>query len=214
MTASCEQFGALLARNDDGPAGWMQLLVFVVIAVIYVLGNLAKSRADKSLKEQEDEEDQPGEKPRYKPLTGFNLAEGLSQKREQQPKAQRRTILEPPEVQPVPQIRTEPETRRFGAEERDAGFVKGAPARAVKKRPLVAKTPAKPHKLKRTGRTIIDGAVTGVLTASKEGQKKTAVTREKPAEFSLELTDPEQLRAAILHYEILGKPVSLREDIR
>jgi len=47
-----------LADNDGGGDGWAQLLVFVVMAVIYGLAALAKSKSNKAIDfdEEEDEE--------------------------------------------------------------------------------------------------------------------------------------------------------------
>ena len=48
-----------LAENDGG-GGWAQLLVFVVMAVIYGLAALAKSRSEKNVDfdEEEDKDEQ------------------------------------------------------------------------------------------------------------------------------------------------------------
>jgi len=53
-------------------------------------------------------------------------------------------------------------------------------------------------------------------TVKKLEEKPTGITAETPQpkhlpELLLDYEDPEKLRRAILHYEILGKPLSLRD---
>ena len=47
--------------NDDGAGGWLQILIFLVVAVFYVLGNInqARSRKREELSDSEPSESKP-----------------------------------------------------------------------------------------------------------------------------------------------------------
>ncbi len=54
----------LAARNSDGDdSGWMNLLVFIVVAVFYGLGGILKAKAGKIEVEEEEELPPPNETP-------------------------------------------------------------------------------------------------------------------------------------------------------
>jgi hypothetical protein len=38
----------MLAARDRGRGGWMQIVIFVVLAIIYALGSIVKARANKA----------------------------------------------------------------------------------------------------------------------------------------------------------------------
>jgi len=56
----------LVARNSD-PDGWMNILVLVIVAAVYGLGTIIKTKRKKS---QEQVEEELSSKPARKPATG------------------------------------------------------------------------------------------------------------------------------------------------
>ena len=152
-----------LAENDGGE-GWAQLLVFVVMAVIYGLAALAKSRSEKNV-DFDEEEDEKVEKSFARP----------QQKLKQQQGGERATAG-----------RSGPLWEPFELEEmkRQQGLVEeqGQELEFEIKRPTV---------------------------------KEVVVEHEEEAGVEirdiLDFESSEDLQKAILHYEILGKPVSMRK---
>lgn len=49
----------LAQRRDEGEGGWLQLLIFAVMAVFFVISNIAKARSRKQQQEQEELEEEP-----------------------------------------------------------------------------------------------------------------------------------------------------------
>jgi len=169
----------LSARNrnsDDG--GWMQILIFIVIAVFYGISYIVKAaKAGKS-----EEQRQKG-----KPQARRSPVQKLNQKGQH----------------PVSRVgRVQP--RR--------------PAQAVHReisrpQPVVKKITAKiPETLEETA---IQAEMISKPVQGPKGLKSMFLDTSKQREIikdkrSIVFDDSEMLRKAILHYEILGKPVSLR----
>jgi len=134
----------LAARGTDDENPWVQILVFILFAVIYAIGGIIKAR---SAKQQQKKAEMPPPRPRPRPQAPPVAGA---------PQAVRPRIPRTAVSQPAPTITTRPEAR--------------IPT------PSVA-----------------------------------ATEPEKPVRAFPELQEPDALRRAILYYEILGKPVSLRQ---
>ena len=141
----------MLAQNEDG-GGWVQLLVFVVMAVIWALGGILKAKSNRVGRDKSDK--QPQQPPRPTPI---------HEKPTGQPQR--------PVAAPKPSAKTRLTTQKKPLLTVDLNLDK------VKKIDLSAKKKQKP---------------------------------EPTAKSLLNFSDPADLRRAILHYEILGKPISLR----
>jgi hypothetical protein len=200
----------LLARNGEpGNGGWIQLIVFVILGFIYVIGGLAKMKANKAA-DKEEQKDKPAERlkrqPRYKPLDDIAPP--------RHPEARRTAVPEVSRISPRPvrQIRrpTEMPARR---EHRYVARVPEAPRRPVGPTtkptlPEIEKSipsleplePAVPLELAKIEKLGVD--------LSRGQKEEDMVLAGRPA---LNYQDPDALREAIVHYEILGKPLSLRE---
>jgi len=193
MIAFFQQLRLFAVNGDNDGGGWIQLLVFVVLGVVYALGNLAKAKAGKSEESQKDAA-KPG--PRYKPLDEFETSKKTSTQRQQQPKPQRYTPPKRPAKQVPPQ--------RYPARTLRQALAAGA---AVK--------PGKIEKLAMHDLKLISDGLTGKKAMLKDEKLEPVVSEPAKAETSgdvlFELTAHEQLQAAILHYEILGRPLALRE---
>ena len=181
----------LAARGSDFE-GWMDILILVIIAAVYGLGAIIKTKRKKP-QEQEQFEEELSRKPARKPATGgrgvleqfFNELRGLAepaQGRESRPIGQ-------PARQKI--ARPQPAVRKYAAEAKQAG-------RAQQVQPDFEELPESTTK-----------TVKG-LVGKRKGIDEVPESKYL-SEVLADFTDPEDLRMAILHYEILGRPLSLRD---
>ena len=184
----------LAARNSDSEdTGWMQMLVFIVLAVFYVIGSILKARANKQQKlEQEEPGRRPPESTRRAPKP---LAKTLYRQAQ-------RPVDYAPKILPSPQV-AKPQVQ---------------PPRRKTVRPQVSLPgPQLQADLEELPEFTVETVEKDIRLSSVEalGAKRIGIAGETPqtkylAEILLDYDDPEKLRRAILHYEILGKPLSLR----
>jgi hypothetical protein len=199
----------LIARTRRGEdAGWMQLLVIVVLAVFYVLRNVAKAKSNKA--KQADREQltpKPGRKPPEEAKDSAKLTfQDL-----------RRLAGYPPQ-KPGPRTRVQPLSRKMVRPQPIAQKVTPEPKPAAQ---IPTLEPLEESKLGLAEAQIQpDFQELPDLTSKavrKLGAKRVDIAAETPdakhlTEILLDYADPDELRRAILHYEILGKPLSLREQ--
>ncbi len=178
----------LAARGNDFE-GWMDILILVIIAAVYGLGAIIKTKRKKP-------QEQVSRKPGHKPATGgrglleqfFNELRNLAepaQDRESRPIGQpaRQKIAHP-----------QPAVRKYAAEAKQAGRVQPGTVQ-----PDFEELPESTTK---TTKGLV----------SKRRKAMAEVPEPKYlSEVLADFTDPEDLRMAILHYEILGRPLSLRD---
>ncbi len=181
-------FGSLLLEGED--SGWMQLLVFVVVAAFYALGGIIKARKRKGGAEQEDEsagEPAPPE-PRTEPLRAIGR---FTQPRERtvRPRSVLETFVE--------------EITRAGQLEVHAPRPQKPPppARTPRIETEIPELPKKP-----TGEPMAAIQPKPVAVEAKQEADADYLPLIVP-----DLADRDDLTRAILCYEILGKPVSLRD---
>jgi len=203
-----------IARGDDID-GWMNILVLVIVAVVYALGAIIKAKGKKS---QEGTKSQLQRKPARKPATsGRSLLEQFI--REIQGSARPEQARESRPATPPAGRKTahpQPAVRKFTAE----------PKQVSQFQPI--KPPAKP-KLSIPASQVqpdfeeLPELVTEIQAlpefTSKTVEGLVGKRKDMPevpdskylSEVLADFTDPEDLRMAILHYEILGRPLSLRD---
>ena len=189
----------VLARRgpDDG---WMNILVVVVMAVIWIVGGIVKATKTKSGDKQP-----PSRTPSRKPPThsrgGQQQMPGRAQRpagpaqRPEQPLSttKRRTTLA--------DLRAA--ARKFAAEAEQAFQVQATnPTPKPPSKPQIQPETITPH-------------IEPVLAPVKELSDEQAATQMRPTQLLSDLlsdyANPHRLRRAILHYEILGPPLSLRD---
>ncbi len=196
----------LLARNDDTEnGGWIRLLVLVVLGLMYVFGGLAKMKANKSSeKEKEGSKGMPKRQPRYKPLEPAVQPRHAKPKRSPAPRPGVSQIT----PRPARQIRKPSEApmhrQRRHIAVRAPEVQKEPTKRAVK--PTSAEVErAIPSSVAPSELGEIESLEIDVLHKQKEEE---LISKSKPV---LDYGNLDALREAIIHYEILGKPLSLRE---
>ena len=206
----------ILAAQKKDIESWTNILFIVVLAVFYVIGSIIKAKASKREKDKE----QPGRKP-PELAPGAGQGPGPFQKtpyRRAQPLPGRT-----PESQPRPQVakpqvarpqvqpprrkiaRPQPVAQRFAAEKPDIGLLNFQLPEPAKLSPAIPSLEPKLGKLPEfTSKTV-----------SQLAAKHIGIPEETPVKYLSEIlsdyADAGRLRGAILHYEILGKPLSLRE---
>jgi hypothetical protein len=198
----------LLARNEDtGNGGWIRIIVLVVLGLMYVLGGLAKMKANKdSEKEREESRGMPKRQPRYKPL------EPTVQPRQAKPKRTPAPMSGVSRITPKParQVRRPPETamhrERKHIAARAPEVQKGPPKKAFKPKSKVEETIPSSVVSSEIGKTESVG-----IDVPYKQKEEELLFEEMPA---LDFSDLDTLRNAIIHYEVLGKPLSLREPKR
>jgi len=180
-------FGSLLLEGEDG--GWMQLLVFVVVGVLYALGGIIKSRKRKGGVAEEDES--PGEpappEPQREPLRAIGRP-----KQPQGSTVPRKSVL---------QTFVEEITRAAQLDVQAPRPQKPPPARTPRIETQVVEPPRKP---------------TGEAIAAIQPKRLAVEAKEQAQADELQVIAPElgstdDLARAVLDYEIFGKPVSLRD---
>ncbi len=181
MNALLAQIIVAARRGDDKDSGWMQLLIIVVLAAIYGVGGILKARANK-LEQQE----QPGRKPAPEPSEGTMAVKRLPARPDEQaqrpsPPMQRSQYR--PQVRPPGRkiTRPQPSVQKFITKEEPAVW---------------------PETLEPQLQPKLKDIYIGI--PSKTEQPEIVI------ESLLGFDDPDLLKKAILHYEILGKPLSLR----
>jgi hypothetical protein len=228
----------LAARDSEG---WMNILVVVAIAIVYGLSTILKAKAKKPTEKEEKEEPPLGRKPgsklkevaeRFqKELSELSRdrvpeppqrAEGLQKEsfkqarrpagptpgRPHRPGVQqpRPKIAGPP--RPVEKISTEAEEpRRLQTIEPLAEPELSLPSSKIQLD--FEELPELETKIEELPE-FTSKAVKGL------GARRGAIPAEMPGaehlpEILSDYDDPEELRRAILHYEILGRPLSLRD---
>ena len=223
----------LVAQGED-VGKWTNVLFVIVLGVFWVVGSIVKAKA----KKPEGEEEKEGQLSR-KP--GGKLREIAERIERELSQLSRERVSRPPEQAKGPQGEASrqsgqarpagPAARaRYGRPEapqrpRRVGRPDAA-ARKPSARPKPMPTPALGLPEAPEVSPEMPEVQTGIeelpeyITEPVEGlkDKYAHISAEKPAAESalqslldLDYADPDELRTAILHYEILGRPLSLRE---
>lgn len=198
----------ILARRSEDAEKWMNILFVVVLAVFWALGGILKARAGKARRGD------AGKSPR-RPV--------------RQPPAQLRTAREqllrqagppvgqaerPPYRPGLGQARTRlaelrAAAQKFAAEAEQAFRVQiEQPAQEVP--PAMHRPTSRPEP-----RDLLESFAKLPTATASQPENLPPPEETLPSEYLSELlsayADPDHLRRAILHYEILGKPLSLRD---
>ena len=171
----------LAARNRDAE-GWTNLLFIVVLAIFWALAGLAKARANKVKEQKRDKEQPQGPAIPHRSLRP-------------QLKPPRRKVLRP---QPVVQ--------KFASKTQPPIQLPSIELPSIE--PLQAPELATPAQIEEPTKLV--GKAFGDLKERRAAIGSEAQPEEAIFEALLDFDDPDDLKRAILHYEILGKPLSLR----
>jgi hypothetical protein len=191
----------LAARDRDEGAGWFQILVFVVVAVVYALGGILKSRSARIKQENQE----PPAVPKHKPPLG-----GAGPRRSTAAEIRRPSDSALPRRQYQPRVHAS-----AGAILRSESLAPRLPE--TREQVLPAPDVQSPGPAIFPSTVLLDESIECISTPLKslyEEPMAAAAEESEPAylpEILSDYADPDQLRTAILHYEILGKPIALRD---
>jgi len=186
----------LAARKFDFE-NWTDMLVVIVLAIFWAVGGIlkakSKARADK-LRQQNQQ--QPGQKERLVPS-----APAGSRPRQMQPR---------PRIQPPRRkiARPVPAAARLTAQQQKTARLQGIeqPVQSELLTPVAPLQTDIKEPLESVGKPLkkLESKAMGL---SGETAQAAPAAEQKPV---LDFGDLDEVRRAILHYEILGKPISLR----
>jgi len=194
----------LAARNGDDK-GWMKILFPVAVAIFYVVGSILKAKTSKA--EQKGDE-QLARKPAGKP------PEGTRDLKKQPIQQLRRPAAPPPRRQFRPQVqpprrkvmRPQPVVQKPAAKlEQEIEFETIEPLEAPKVSPPISQLQVDLEELPEFTSKPLKG-----LEDMRIGIPSETAQPEAAIEPLLDYADTDELKRAILHYEILGRPLSLR----
>ena len=202
----------LAARNSDSEdTRWMQTLFFIILALFYIVGSILKARANKKSEKKEADQKRPGHEPSKPTPEVPKFLLKLLYPQEQPPQKQPRPEVRPPRrkvarPQPVGQRAYPKAEKPFGLPTLELLEVSKSSQPRPQAQPQVGELPELTSEM----------ALAIPATVKKLEEKPAGITAETPQpkhlpELLLDYEDPEKLRRAILHYEILGKPLSLRD---
>jgi len=196
----------------------MDILILVIIAAVYGLGTIIKAKKGKKAQEQSEEE--LSRKPARKPATGgrglleqfINELRGLAE-----PTQERESRPAQPAPKKVARPQPAPTVRKYAAEAKQAGRVQPTTPPAKYKLSIPAPQVQPDFEELPELQTGIEAlpeftskTVKGLVGKGK-GMADKVPKSKYLSEVLLDYADPDELRMAILHYEILGRPLSLRD---
>ena len=209
MYYSLAQIIVLARGNDDG---WINILIMVVLAAVYGIGALVKARGKKA---EDQAQEQQNHKPQRKPSTGGGgileqLFREIQQVAEGKPTGETRPSGQTARQQT---IRPQAAVRKDAAETKQSRQT--APSKSKLSKPIPQAQPDFDKLSERdTGTQSLPEITTNVVGLS--GKRKRRMPSQSAessylSEVLFDYEDPDELKRAILHYEILGKPLALRD---
>lgn len=195
----------ILASRRRSPKGWGNILFIVFLAIFWAISAIVKLKAKKTEEEKEGEEQlslKPGGKPAagttkegpFQKIRSAIEAEVQKQRQLQEQQAQRKLARPQPAAQKVA-AKTEPAARIPALE----------PVEEAKLTRPIAQVQTKFQEMPDfTSKTVQKLKDKRIDSPSEIPQAKHL------AEILLDYSDPDELKRAILHYEILGRPLALR----
>ena len=198
----------ILARRNNDTESWMNILFVVVLAIFWLVGGIVKAKANKS---QAGKKGNLARKPPRKPPLHSREAREQMLSRLQRPtdSAQGQHQQSRPAGQ-KPRMKfadLQAAVRKFAVEAEQA-FQATTKEPTPELKPVSKEPPIKADIVELTEPTV--KTVKGLQ--NKQASEPVQIPEpEYLSELLTDYADPEELRRAILHYEILGKPLSLRD---
>jgi len=193
----------VLARRSPDDEGWMNILVVIVMAVIWIIGGIVKAMKTKA------SEQQPS-----RSSTRKMPPHGRGAQQQMPGQAQPPAGPAPHPIQPS----APPQKRLTLADLREAARKFAAEAERAFQQPQPPKSSPTPRPKPPSQAVPVPGPSTtpASLLTEPPVDRPTDRLRPQPAApqrsgLLADYADPDKLKQAILHYEILGPPLSLRD---
>ena len=198
----------ILARRNDDVESWTNILFVIVLAMFWLIGGIIKAKANKS---QTGSKDNLPRKPvRKPPVHSREAREQMLRRLERPADSAQGQRQQPRPAGQKPRMKfsdLRAAVHKFAVEAEKA-YQADTEKPVPKPRPPSTEPQIIAEKLE---------SAEPVTTTIKVLQDKRAFEPEQIPEFEYlselltDYADPEELRRAILHFEILGKPLSLRD---
>jgi hypothetical protein len=196
----------ILASRSDDVESWMNILFIIVLAVFWLIGGIIKAKANKAGTRNEQSTHSPYRRPpvhskeaREQMLRKLQRPAGPAQDQTQQP----RTVVRKPRIKFA---ELQSAVRKFAVEAEQA-FQANIKEPDQELESIIAEPNIKVERVEFL--EPIDKTFEGLQ--DKQGSEPSQVFEsEYLSELITDYSDPDRLRRAILNYEILGKPLSLR----
>jgi hypothetical protein len=198
----------ILARRNDDAESWMNILFVIVLAIFWLIGGVIKAKANKPGAQDEKTPLKPVRKPpvhsreaREQMLRRLQRPAGSTQGQDQKP--------QPATQQPRMKFADLQAAVRKFAVEAEQAFQPQSGKSTPELEPALTEPQIKAERVK------VTEPVSKTVKGLKDKQVSEPEQMPEPEYLSELLTDyadPEELRRAILHYEILGKPLSMRDQ--
>ncbi|MHC4322957.1 MAG: hypothetical protein ACYSUX_01645 [Planctomycetota bacterium] len=199
----------ILARRNNDSDGWMNILFVVVLAVFWAIGGIIKAKANKPGAQDKQPPLKPGRKP---PLHSREAREQMLRRLERPAGSAQSQGQKPRPAAQKPRMKfadLQAAVRKFAVEAEQAFQPQtGKPTQEPK--PPLTEPQIKPESVKLTepiSKTVKE------LKDKQAYEPEQMPESEYLSELLTDYSDPQELRRAILHYEILGKPLSLRDQV-
>jgi hypothetical protein len=195
----------LAARRSKDMKGWRNIVFIVVLAIFWLISAIFKSMTRKNEEEKTGEKQLNG-KPGSKPAAGTTREGPFQQiRRAIEAEVQKQKQLQARQSQRKI-VRPQPAARKVAATtERVARLPAAKPAvKAKLARPTPQVGPEIQELPEFTDKVVKNLKDKRISTPSEIPQPKQLV------EILSDYSDPDELKRAILHYEILGRPLALR----
>jgi hypothetical protein len=194
----------ILARRNDDTEGWMNILFVIVLAAFWLIGGIIKA---KTKKPGGRDEQLPGKPVRKPPLHSREAREQMLKRLERPADSAQSQQPRPSAQKPRMNFADLQAAVRKFAVEAEQAFQVNTKEPAPELEPVLMEPQIKTEKPELTEpmTTTIKG-----FQEKRASEPAQIHELEYLSEILTDYADPEELKRAILHYEILGKPLSLR----
>ena len=198
----------ILAGRSDDAEGYMNILIVVVLAVFWAIGGIIKAKAKKPGAPDEQLPGKPAHKP---PLHSREAREQMLRQLQRPADSAQGQRQQPHPAAQQPRMRfadLQAAVRKFAVEAEQA-FQPQSGKKTPELKPVLTE-PQKPPKAAEYTEPI--GKTVKKMQDKLVSQPVQMPESEYLSDLLADYADPEELRRAILHYEILGKPLSMRDS--
>jgi hypothetical protein len=196
----------ILAQRNDDVERLMNILFIVVLAAFWLIGGIIKAKANKSGTQAKEQPRKPTRKP---PVHSTQAREQMLRKLKRPGESAQSKSQQPRPATQKPRMKfadLQAAVRKF-AVEAEKSFQADTKKPAPKPKPALSKPQIQSETVEYPE---MKGTTIGELYDKQASAPIEVTDTEYLPELLTDYADPEQLRRAILHYEILGKPLSLR----
>jgi hypothetical protein len=197
----------ILARRSEDAEKWTNVLFVVVLALFWLIGGIIKAKTNKARAQGKQSPRKPTRKP---PLHSREAREQMLSRLQRPSDSANSQSRQPRPADRKPRMKfsdLQAAVRKFAVEAEKA-FQADTMETTSEIKPVLAKPTIKAEKVEFSEPK---GKIDNELQVEQLPEAAQTFESEYLSELLTDYSNPEQLRRAILHYEILGRPLSLRE---